>query len=99
MVRKSFSFSRCESEVVGSSKMMIRAAFIRAFAISTICRAPMGTASISGVRLGGDLVLGQVLGGGLLDLPRIGSGRPARWGNWSRNMFSATVRLENRFSS
>ena len=51
IVWKRAFFSRLESEVVGSSKIMMRAFFMSAFEISTICRTPAESSStlVSGV--------------------------------------------------
>ena len=94
------SVSRWVSEVVGSSKMMMRASALKALAISTSWRSPCDR-RLTGVE-GGTCRSTDASSSALRAAAarRSISGRPrTSFGNPSMNRFSATVRLRNRFSS
>ena len=71
MISKRRSVSRAVSDVVGSSKMRMRASTERALATSTSCRSPGARRSTRDVRRDVQVHQGQELLGALADLAAV----------------------------
>ena len=100
MISKRRSVSRAVSEVVGSSKMRMRASTESALATSTSCRSPGDRRSTRHVGRDVQVHHGQELLGAPRGSRRGSAAAPCPWcGKSLMKKFSAMVRLVKRFSS